>query len=78
MFVFFAIRFDRLISRNVSVQIESEVNLKPREECLYWLDRVLSSNVLGSIFVVNQVFRSYFATVTVVSVGITVINTFAR
>lgn len=56
VFGLFCISFDRLISRNVSVQIESDVHLKTRDESLYWLDRLSSSNVLGSIFIVNQVF----------------------
>lgn len=48
-------RFNRLISQNISVQIESDSHLQTKEETLNWLNRLTSSNVLGSIFVLNQV-----------------------
>lgn len=48
-------RFDRLISQNVSVQIESDSYLQTKEESLNWLHRLTSSNVLGSLFIINQV-----------------------
>lgn len=48
-------RFDKLISRNVSVQIESDFYLNTREESVNWLNRLTSSNVLGLILMVNQV-----------------------
>jgi len=48
-------RFDRLISRNVSVQIESDLHLKSKEESLNWLNNLTNFKVLDSIFIVNQV-----------------------
>ncbi|XP_026822789.1 fatty acid synthase-like, partial [Rhopalosiphum maidis] len=47
-------RFDRLISRNVSVQIESDLHLKSKEESLNWLNNLTNFKVLDSIFIVNQ------------------------
>jgi len=49
-------RFDKLISQNVSIQIESDVHLKTKEESLNWLNFLTSSRVLGALFIVNQVF----------------------
>lgn len=48
-------RFDRLISRNVSIQIESDSHLKSEEESLNWLNYLTNFKVLDAIFVVNQV-----------------------
>jgi len=48
-------RFDRLISRNVSVQIESDLHLKSKEESLNWLNYLTHFEVLDAIFIVNQV-----------------------
>jgi len=48
-------RFDRLISRNVSIQIESDLNLKTKEESLSWLNNLTNFKVLDAIFIVNQV-----------------------
>lgn len=48
-------RFDRLISRNVSVQIESDLHLKSKEESLNWLNYLTNLKVIDAIFVVNQV-----------------------
>lgn len=42
----------------MSVQIESDSYLKTRKESLNWLKRLTSSNGLGSIYVVNQVFSN--------------------
>jgi len=48
-------RFDRLISRNVSVQIESDLHLKSKKESLNWLNYLTNFKVLDAIFMVNQV-----------------------
>eukprot|EP00102_Acyrthosiphon_pisum_P016442 XP_008187406.1 PREDICTED: fatty acid synthase-like [Acyrthosiphon pisum] len=48
-------RFDRLISRNVSIQIESDFNLKTKEESLNWLNYLTNFKVLDAIFIVNQI-----------------------
>jgi len=48
-------RFDRLISRNVSIQIESDLNLKTKEESLNWLNSLTNCKVIDAIFIVNQV-----------------------
>ncbi|XP_016657076.1 fatty acid synthase isoform X4 [Acyrthosiphon pisum] len=47
-------RFDQLISRNVSIQIESDLHLKTKEESLNWLNYLTSSKELGALFIVNQ------------------------
>ncbi|CAI6347084.1 unnamed protein product [Macrosiphum euphorbiae] len=47
-------RFDKLISRNVSIQIESDLHLKTKEESLNWLNYLTSSKELGALFIVNQ------------------------
>uniref|UniRef100_A0A2H8TDM0 Fatty acid synthase n=1 Tax=Melanaphis sacchari TaxID=742174 RepID=A0A2H8TDM0_9HEMI len=47
-------RFDKLISRNVSIQIESDSHLKSKEGSLNWLNCLTSSNVLGALFIINQ------------------------
>ncbi|VVC29220.1 Hypothetical protein CINCED_3A006213 [Cinara cedri] len=47
-------RFDKLISRNVSVQIESNVYLNNRVDSLSWLNRLSAFNVIGSVFIINQ------------------------
>ncbi|XP_060835401.1 fatty acid synthase-like [Rhopalosiphum padi] len=47
-------KFDKLISQNVSIQIESDVHLKTKEESLNWLNFLTSSRVLGALFIVNQ------------------------
>jgi len=48
-------RFDKLISRNVSVQIESDLHLRTKEESLNWLNLLTSTKMLGAVFIVNQV-----------------------
>lgn len=48
-------RFDRLVSQNVSIQIESDLNLKTKEESLNWLNYLTNFTVLDAIFIVNQV-----------------------
>lgn len=48
-------RFDRLIARNVSVQIESDLHLKSKEETLNWLNNLTNFKILDAIFIVNQV-----------------------
>jgi len=48
-------RFDRLVSQNVSIQIESDLNLKTKEESLNWLNYLTNFKVLDAIFIVNQV-----------------------
>lgn len=48
-------RFNTLISRNVSIQIESDLNLKTKEESLNWLNYLTNFKVLDAIFIVNQV-----------------------
>jgi len=48
-------RFDKLMSRNISVQIQSFLYFKTRKESLEWLTRLASSSVLGSLLIVNQV-----------------------
>lgn len=48
-------RFNRLISQNVSLQIESDLNLKTKEESLNWLNYLTNFKVLDAIFIVNQV-----------------------
>ncbi|CAH1725990.1 unnamed protein product [Aphis gossypii] len=47
-------RFDRLIARNVSVQIESDLQLKSKEETLNWLNNLTNFKILDAIFIVNQ------------------------
>jgi len=58
MIYIFLKRFDKLISRNISVTIESDIYLNTREESVNWLNRLTSSNILGSIFIINQVHTS--------------------
>jgi len=48
-------RFDKLISRNVSIQIESDLHLKTKEESLNWLNYLTNLKVLDAIFIINQV-----------------------
>jgi len=48
-------RFDRLIARNLSVQIESDLHLKSKEETLKWLNNLTNFKILDAIFIVNQV-----------------------
>lgn len=48
-------RFDKLISRNVSIQIESDLHLKTKEESLTWLNYLTNLKVLDAIFIINQV-----------------------
>jgi len=48
-------RFNRLISQNVSIQIESDLNLKTKEESLNWFNHLTNFKVLDAIFIVNQV-----------------------
>ncbi|KAF0755952.1 fatty acid synthase-like isoform X1 [Aphis craccivora] len=47
-------KFDKLISRNVPIQIESDLHLKTKEESLSWLNILTSSKILGALFIVNQ------------------------
>lgn len=55
----FCIRFNRLISKNLSIQIESDTHLNTKENSLNWLNCLTSFSVLGSLFIINQVFHLY-------------------
>ncbi|XP_050438841.1 fatty acid synthase-like [Adelges cooleyi] len=47
-------RFNQLLSKHVSIHIESNISIKSKEDALNWFNRLTSSNQLGGIFLINQ------------------------
>ncbi|XP_050542024.1 fatty acid synthase-like isoform X2 [Daktulosphaira vitifoliae] len=47
-------RFNQLLSKKISLKIESYKSKKTKEDTVYWLDRLTNWNRVGGLFLVNQ------------------------